>query len=96
MTPVSEFAHRRLAAISKTLIQVAGTDDWLQSHLDRYADRLHIELMRIIREEEQERGAALAQRIADGQCAVLGDTCLAHNEPYDAGHSYRYNGGTLD
>lgn len=45
--------------------------------------------------ESVERGELLAQRIADGKCAVLGETCLTHHVPNDVYHTV-FHGGTND
>lgn len=95
-TPISEFARREIDAIERELMNVRAvpTGRPIQSAL-RARDLLS-KLRLIQREGERQRGRALAQRIADGLCAVLGDTCLTHNEPYDPGHANHYSGSTLD
>ena len=79
-TPASTFAKRRQTAIAKALIRHN------RFKVEGDSARLDAELMAIHREDERERGEGLAQRIADGLCAVLGDTCLTHNQKADLGH----------
>jgi hypothetical protein len=86
--PTSEFARQRLEAILRV---IGPVHDGYQ-----IAQGLHTEIMATVFAEEMQRGAGLAQRIADGLCAVLGGTCLTHNEPFDVIHSHRHNGGTID
>jgi len=83
-TPIAHFANRRRRAIEVALERVLGNSNLI--YATKVGQRLQSDLFLIQRAEEVERGAALAQRIADGLCAVLGDTCLTHNQKADLGH----------
>ena len=84
-TPIAVFAQRQIDVIEESFttapLAARGVTD---AHAR--AGMVFSRLTSIRREEEVQRGLGLAQRIADGECAVLGNTCLTHNEEMTPGH----------
>ena len=87
-TPTSVFAQREIDETTfamLTLVSSLTNPDPIRQRARHLVGVLH----QIRSEEERERGQGLAQRIADGLCAVLGETCLTHNETADLGHALK-------
>lgn len=94
-TPISVFAWRKRDAITESLLGVAR-NPMTQRLIEQLSSNLFNTLEDINKEIERERERGLAQRIAEGRCAVLRDWCLTHNEEQNPGHAHRYEGSSLD